>query len=118
MSKYSSRKALADGVTFDSTVERDRYLHLKLLERVGDIAGLETQPVYELIPKQAGERAVKYIADFRYSRSGETVVEDIKSYVTAKLPAYVIKRKLMLQIHGVRVTEVQRKQKQWEESRK
>lgn len=115
MSKYSSKKAIADGITFDSTIERDRYLHLKLLERAGEISGLEVQPIYELIPKQQGERGIKYVADFRYQSGIQTVVEDIKSIVTAKLPAYILKRKMMLFFHGIKVKQVMRKQKQWVE---
>ena len=35
--------------------------------------------------------------------NGETVVEDTKGY---KTPDYIIKRKLMLQVHGIRIREV------------
>lgn len=115
MAKYANRKAVADNITFDSTIERDRYLHLKLLERAGEISCLEVQPEYELIPKQDGERALKYRADFRYKSGVNLVVEDVKSVVTAKLPAYIQKRKMMLFFHGIKVRQVAKKQKQWVE---
>ena len=43
------------------------------------------------MPKQKGERAVKYIADFVYIENGKTIVEDAKGFKTEK---YIIKRKL------------------------
>ena len=51
------------------------------------------------------ERAVSYVADFVYvdCATGETVVEDAKGVRTKE---YVIKRKLMLWVHGIRVKEV------------
>jgi len=115
MAKYANRKAVADNITFDSTIERDRYLHLKLLQQAGEISGLEVQPEYELIPKQDGERAIKYRADFRYQENGRVIVEDTKSAVTVKLPEYVQKRKMMLFFHGIKVRQVAKKQKQWVE---
>ncbi len=49
-------------------------------------------------------RAVYYIADFVYKdKQGNTVVEDTKG---VKTPDYTIKRKLMLWIHKIRITEV------------
>lgn len=49
------------------------------------------------------ERAVCYYADFKYTRDGETVVEDSKGMKTKD---YIIKRKLILQVHGIRIKEV------------
>ena len=117
MSKFCSKKAKAtvgdQVITFDSTVERDRYLHLKLLERAGEISNLEIQVPYQLIPAQAGERGVKYVADFRYQQGGKTVIEDTKSAITKKLPDYVLKRKMMLFFHGIKIKQVERKQGVW-----
>ena len=103
MSKYHSQKATYNGITFDSKRERDRYIDLLLLERAGEISELRLQVSFELIPKQAGERSCKYIADFAYARNGEMIVEDAKGVRT---PEYVIKRKLMLWVHGIKVHEV------------
>ena len=117
MSKYSSRKAAADGITFDSTVERDRYLHLKRLERVGYISGLELQPVYELqegyVRHGKKIQAEKYKGDFRYTKDGEIVVEDVKGM---RLPMYLSKLKRLLYLHPeLNFIEVTRKQGRWEE---
>ena len=102
--KYNNTKIRVDGRLFDSKAEAARWQELQLLERAGEIAELERQVEYELIPKQNGERAVKYIADFRYvDNDGKTVVEDTKG---VKTPVWIIKRKLMLRVHGIRVREV------------
>jgi len=104
MNKYNAKKITVDGLTFDSKREAQRWMQLKLLERGGAIKELERQVEYELIPKQKGERAVKYIADFRYiDHDGKTVVEDTKG---VKTPVYILKRKLMQWVHGIRVVEV------------
>ena len=104
MTKYNNTKIRVDGRLFDSKAEAARWQELSLLERAGEITELERQVEYELIPKQKGERSVKYIADFRYKdHEGETVVEDTKGVRT---PVWIIKRKLMLRVHGIRVREV------------
>ena len=103
MSKYKNVKTTIDGITFDSKKESARYAELKLLARSGLIQNLRLQVPYELIPKQQGERAVKYIADFVYDENGETVVEDVKGVRT---DVYRLKKKLMLKVHGLRIKEV------------
>lgn len=108
--KYGNRKTVIDGHTFDSKREASRYGALKLLVRAGQITGLELQPRFELIPKQRradgkAERACEYVADFRYTdtATGQTVIEDAKGMRTRD---YIMKRKLMLQVHGISVREV------------
>ena len=104
MSKYNNAKIRVDGRLFDSKAEAARWQELQMLERAGEITELERQVEYELIPKQKGERAVKYIADFRYKdHEGKTVVEDTKGVRT---PVYILKRKLLLWVHGIRIQEV------------
>ena len=85
-----------------------------MLERCGAITDLELQKEFELIPAQridgkVVERAVKYKADFVYKENGKTVVEDVKGYrdpSSAGYAKFVLKRKLMLFVHGIRVREV------------
>lgn len=122
MSKYRSRKVVVDGITFDSKKEAWRYQELHLLEQTGEISNLQMQVKYELIPSQyelrpvtlkngfvkmkkfCVEHACSYIADFVYiDTNGDTVVEDTKGFRTKD---YVIKRKLMLYRHGIRIREV------------
>ena len=107
--KYRNKKIIIDGHKFDSNREGDRYLELKLLLRAGAIQDLQTQVRFELIPSQKDEsgnvieRPVHYIADFVYTENGKMVVEDAKGFKTKD---YIIKRKLMLYLHGIRVMEV------------
>lgn len=89
---------------YASKKEANRAAMLKLMQLAGDISDLREQVEYELIPKQDGERAVKYRADFVYKdRHGILVAEDVKGFRT---DSYIIKRKLMLFVHGVKITEV------------
>ncbi len=123
MAKYGNKKVTLNGITFDSRKEAKRYSELLLLEKAGAITGLELQKPFELIPAQYErlsneellnpkcrktkgkclERAVKYKADFSYLENGVHVVEDTKGFKTKD---YILKRKLMLWVHGIRIKEV------------
>lgn len=101
--KYGARKVTApDGQRFDSVKEYHRWGCLRLLERAGKIKNLRRQVRYELIPKQDGERACWYIADFVYEQDGRLIVEDCKG---CKTDVYKVKRKLLLWVHGIKITE-------------
>lgn len=122
-SKYHSRKITRDGQTFDSLKEYRRFCELSLLEKAGAITDLQRQVPFELIPaqyepferyskktgkrlkdgKRCIEQSVVYNADFVYMQNGKQVVEDTKGMRTEK---YIIKRKLMLWVHGIRIHEV------------
>lgn len=126
--KYHNRKVTWDGLTFDSEKERDRYKVLKAAQERGEIRGLRCQVEYELIPKQTrpvlrvlrtktkveercAERAVKYMADFVYAKpepdgTWQAIVEDVKGAggrgrFSTQTKDFVIKRKLMLYVHGI-----------------
>ena len=103
-----------------SKKEQYRAEQLKLMQKAGVISNLREQVPYALIPAQYGEcgrsfmghttrvlleRSCKYIADFVYTdcKTGQTIVEDTKGMRTRE---YVIKRKLMLYLHGIRIKEV------------
>lgn len=106
-SKYHNKKLTVDGQTFDSGKEYRRFRELCLLERAGQIAGLQRQVKFELLPAQridgkVVERACSYVADFVYTEDGQQVVEDAKGMRTQE---YRLKRKLMLYIHGIRIRE-------------
>lgn len=108
MSKYNAKKAVFNNAQYDSRKEAKRAKELYLLERAGQISGLQRQVRYTLIPSQyingkCVERGVTYVADFVYTQDGETIVEDVKGF---KTPEYIIKRKLMLREHGIRIKEV------------
>ena len=122
--KYGNKKVMYDGIVFDSKKEAVRYAELKLLERSGHITDLERQVPFELIPTlreepneqykrgakkgqfkpgKVIERPCYYIADFVYTEDGKKVVEDTKGFKTKD---FIIKRKLMLYVHGIRIKEV------------
>lgn len=120
--KYGNKKVVCDGIKFDSRKEAIRYKELLLLLKAGAIQDLQLQKTFELIPAQyeyferyskkgkrlkdgkiCVEKAVTYKADFVYTENGKTVVEDTKGFKTKD---YIIKRKLMLYIHGIRIKEV------------
>ncbi len=100
---------------FDSKKEAEFAAQLELLRKATDhdvrVADVKRQVRYELIPQQldkrtgkVAERACGYLADFVVTRaSGKVDVIDVKGYKTAE---YVIKRKLMLWVHGIKVIEV------------
>lgn len=119
--KYGNRKVEADGFVFDSMKEKRRFDELKLAEAAGAIGDLQRQVRFELIPAQREpdtrgpkggvikgrliERKVEYVADFVYIdlQTGEKVVEDTKGMRT---PDYILKRKMMLYFHGIKVREI------------
>lgn len=87
--------------TFDSTAEYRRYRELRLLEKLGKISCLETQPRFPLVVN--GILISTYYADFRYKEEdGREVVEDVKGVRT---DLYKIKRALMKAIYGINVLE-------------
>ena len=126
MRKYRNRKVFRNGIKYDSALESKRHIELTLLEKAGKIKDLQTQVRFELIPAQYetyerysdktgkrlkdGKRCIEqscvYVADFVYFENGKKVVEDTKSDPT-KTADYIIKRKLMLWVHGIRIKEVQ-----------
>ena len=118
--KYRSRKVRANGQVFDSKKEYRRFCELSLLEKLGKISDLRRQVKFVLIPaqrepdqigKRGGkikgkliERECSYIADFVYiDTDGSMIVEDTKGVRTKD---YIIKRKLMLYVHGLKILEV------------
>lgn len=124
MSKYHSKKVTIGDDVFDSKKEAKRYQELLLLERAGEISNLQRQVKYVLIPAQKEpseqiytrgknrgyrkpgkvlERECSYVADFVYYQDGELIVEDTKGFRTKD---YIIKRKLMLYVHGIRIKEI------------
>jgi len=102
-SKYNAEPVTIDGIRFDSKAEGKRYTELKLLERAGEISGLELQPKFIITVN--GFKICEYNADFRYVRDGKIVVEDVKSEPT-KTPVYRLKKKLVYALHGVEITEI------------
>lgn len=108
--KYGAKRVCGHA----SKKEHSRAATLKIMQSQHLIADLREQVPYTLIPAQYAvikgkrtcvERSVKYIADFVYTdcRTGQLVVEDTKGFRTKD---YIIKRKLMLYVHGISIKEV------------
>lgn len=112
--KYRNKPKVLNGIKFDSQKEARRYQELKLLERAGKIKDLEVQPKFSLVKGvkfSSDNRAkpdLRYFADFAYTdtRTGERVVEDVKSVATKESTVYKMKRHMMLAIHGIEVREI------------
>lgn len=102
--KFGARKTEVDGITFDSAAEARRWSELRLLERAGQIRGLERQVDF---PCVVNERLVCiYRADFVYFEGPARVVEDVKGHRTAE---YRLKKKLVETVYpGVRIVEITR----------
>lgn len=101
--QYAKRAAVPDrtgpdGFVYDSKTEMRRALDLQLLQRAGEISGLERQVRFPLvydctaqggdkIEVMAGNRVAVYTADFVYFENGQRVIEDCKGYAdeTSKL---------------------------------
>jgi len=104
MNKYNAQKTTIQGITFDSKKEASRYLVLLSREQAGEITDLQCQPRWPLVVN--GVKVSRYTADFSYTtKDGEYIVEDVKSTAT-KTRAYVMRRKLMLALHGIEIREV------------
>lgn len=125
--KYGAKKCSLMGASFDSRLEGNREIFLLGALKEGKIKNLRRQVEFELIPKQTykvekqlktkvkevervAEQRCYYVADFVYEKrmldgTWQTVVEDTKSEVT-RTADYIIKRKLMLFRHGIRIREI------------
>ena len=129
--KLGNKKVITPDGTFDSEREYKRFCELHILLRQGLIRDLDRQVEFALIPavrekigvwtrgEKKGqpkygrviERGVSYVADFVYTdtRTGERIVEDAKGFrdpSSATYKVFIIKRKLMLWLHGIQVKEV------------
>lgn len=112
---------------WDSKHEYSVFCKLNDKQKNGHITNLERQVPFELIPAQYHEydeevqlktktkivhkrklveHGVKYVADFTFYENGKFCVVDAKSEITRKQPDYIIKRKLMLYIHNIKVIEL------------
>lgn len=126
--KCGNKKVTIDGIKFDSKKEARRYCELQMLLQAGKIEELELQKEFELIPAQYetfprygktgkrlqdGKRCIEkscvYKADFAYKQDGQLIVEDVKGNrdpASAPYAKFVIKRKLMLSVYGIKVIEI------------
>lgn len=70
------------------------------------LSSITNSPIYMPVYKEVViEKNAVYTADFVYYEDGAKVVEDCKSEYTRKEADYVLRRKLMLHVHGIKVLE-------------
>ena len=104
-SKYHNEPIVVDGIRFDSRKEARRYRNLQVAEQAGVISDLRRQVRYDL-HAVGGLKVATYVADHVYTQDGHTVVEDVKSVATRKLPMYRLKKRWMAAEHGIEIMEV------------
>ena len=104
VTKYRNKPKTVDGFKFDSQKEAKRYMELSMLLRAGEIKDLKLQPKFDLMVND--KKLGFYKADFQYvdKKSGQTVVEDVKSKATIT-PVYRLKKKIMATL-GVNIREL------------
>lgn len=112
-SKYFGEKVTYNGVKFDSKQEMLRYIYLLDLQKHGKISQLRLQVGFKIIKKvvklvpvqlktkvrydeRVVEKAANYHCDFLYVENDMVIVEEFKSSMTAELPDYILRRKLMV----------------------
>jgi len=110
--KFHAVPTVRGDLAFASTAEARRYDSLKLLEKAGQISGLEIHPVYVLQPRYVrpwdrgttGE--ITYEADFAYKdlATGRKVVEDVKGVRTA---VFMLKKRLFEKIYNQPITIIE-----------
>ena len=99
VNKYHNKKVFYDGHWFDSQKEKNHYILLKQLEKLGLISDLKLQVKFELQPsfKYNGEtiRKITYIADFVYYdlKENKIIVVDVKGFKTKD---YLLKKKMFM----------------------
>lgn len=101
--KYGAVKTVVDGIEFPSKREATRYRQLRTLLYAGKIQDLRMQVKYPLVVNNV--KIGRYTSDFEYEENGKHVVEDVKSPATKKARDYVLRKKLMLAIHGIKIKE-------------
>lgn len=98
--KYNAKKAVVDGIKFDSLAESTRYGKLALLQRAGLISELVTHPEFRI--EMNGALICLVVLDFSYKniKTGKTIYEDLKGKDNALSK---LKRKLVSAVHLIDV---------------
>ena len=122
-SKYRNTKVEFQGIKFDSKREMQRYIVLKDAEVKGLIKDLQMQVKFELIPavketyikhlktkdkecERTLQLPITYTCDFAYTKDGVLVVEDVKISASLLPKEYVLKKKMMFALKGIKIREI------------
>lgn len=121
--KYHNKPVIVDDIKFASKKEAEHYLFLKKEEECGRISNLKTQVKIEIIPaiyedveiqlktkvkktKKMIQKPIFYIADFSYVLNGKEVISDVKGSLRSLTKVYILKRKLLFALKGIKINEV------------
>lgn len=101
--KHKNKAEFVDERRFASKAEAARYRELMLLVAAGRITNLVLQPRFPIVI--GGIKVCTYVGDFQYRElpNCKFVVEDVKGQL---LPIYKLKKKLMLAVKGISITEI------------
>lgn len=115
--KYKNQPLVVNGQRYRSIKEYTYHTgcmtRMKAKDPAQRVVKIEREVYFLLVPAQRDansiliERAMGYFLDFRVTYAdGHVEHVDTKSPVTRKNPFFIAKRKLMLERHGIRITEV------------
>lgn len=81
--KYGNNRPIVDGIYFDSQLEADKYIELKLSLHMGVIAGFCRQAEFILQEGFGLNKPITYLADFVvFNLDGTAEVIDTKGFLT------------------------------------
>lgn len=88
---------------FPSKAELRRFRVLQLEQRAESISSLELQPSFKIVLN--GHKITTYRADFKYTRNGKVIFEDVKPTQNEKYldPLFKLKKKLVEAIYGIEI---------------
>ena len=89
-------------VSFRTRKEAEAYCRENNISLTCITKNIITEPVLKEV---VVEQNAVYTADFVYVEDGVKVVEDCKSEYTRKEKDYILRRKLMLHVHGIHIVE-------------
>lgn len=103
--KFFANKAVYEGELFDSTAEIIVWKQCQFRLMTGAIRDLKRQVKIEC--RVYGEKVCDYVCDIVYFdvAQNKTVYVDVKSVITAKLPVYRLKKRLVKACHRIDIQE-------------
>lgn len=106
--QWFAKPTRVDGHRFASQDEAAHYQQLRLRQMAGEIREINLHPSWEFVIN--GVRVGKYTADAEVIYpSGEVEIVDVKGARQSR--DYVLRKKLLLALYGIPVTEVRMRQK-------